>query len=104
MTAVFVPGRPLWSASEPVEVQKLIVTHKLTAIQLSTLREFAAAPERPLIIQHSTARALRSRGFGEITGKQTNRQMDRDHPKAEFVLNGPGRTFVELLETLKPSA
>lgn len=91
MTAVFVQGRPLWSANEPIEVQRLVVEHKLTAIQLQALREFATAPEAPRIISHSTARALRSRNLGEITGKQTNRQMDRDHPKAEFVLNAPGR-------------
>lgn len=102
MTAVFVQGRPLWSAREPLEVQRLVVEHRLTATQLQTLREFAEAPTAPRTISHSTARALRSRGFGEITGKQTNRQMDRDHPKAEFRLGETGRALVGRLTASAP--
>ncbi len=93
-----VKGRPAWCRDESVAVQRLIVEHRLTQLQFKALRDFAgqeAGTRRRL--QHSTAQALRSRGFGEITGKQLNRTISREHPKAEFEINEAGTAFVHAI-------
>lgn len=88
-----VPGRPAWARDEPVAIQRLIVEHALSKQQLRELREFAAAeggPGTPRSIAHSSARALRDRGFGDIGTKLSSGPMMRAHPRAEFALNDAG--------------
>jgi hypothetical protein len=90
-----VPGRPAWARDEPVAVQRLIVEHALSKQQLRELREFAAAEGGPGVmrmIAYSSARALRERGFGDISGKRgAPGKMARAHPRAEFALNDAGQ-------------
>jgi hypothetical protein len=102
MTAVHVPGRPHWVRDEPLEVQRLVVEHRLNQSQLRALREFTDGPERPRGLPHSTARALRSRGLGDISSKQLNHRTLRGHPRAEFVLNEKGRAVVAALLEADP--
>jgi hypothetical protein len=102
MSAVFVPGRPFWARDETVGVQRLVVAHKLNATQLKALREFIGSPDAPRILMHSTARALRSRGLGEITSKQMNSRTTRDHPRAQFLLTDHGRELVAALAEADP--
>lgn len=94
-------GRPPWAAREPLEMQRLIVEHKLTQLLLQTLREFATAEfdgqatERK--VPHSIARAIRTRGLGEITGTWTPGSLDRRHPTAAVKLNDDGWTLARSL-------
>lgn len=100
-----VQGRPFWTRDESVEIQRLVVEHRLTRTQLKTLREYT--PEtllQPRRLEHSTARALCNRGWGDITAKQMNRQLSRAHPKAQFVLNETGRAIVTALTRGSPDA
>lgn len=90
---VFVPGRPAWSAGESVEVQRLIVEHRLTGLQLRALRELADEPSMPRFISHSVARALRGRGLGDIGAKQLAKTLTRGHPQAQFKLNEKGQAL-----------
>lgn len=94
MSAVFVPGRPAWSRDEPLEVQAVIVKHKLTQPLLRVLRDFALGDlTHGRIIAHSSARALRERGFGDISSKLTG-AASRQYPRAEFFLSETGKAIV----------
>lgn len=85
-------GRPAWACREPVEVQRLVVEHSLTKLQLRTLRDFAAGDvAAPRQVPHAVARALRDRGLGDITTKVASGTLQRSHPKAEFLLSAAGQ-------------
>lgn len=92
-----VKGRPSWARNEPLYVQRLILRHRLTAPQLAALREYVAQKTIRREISHSTAVALRARGFGEIVATALRNRSLREHPKAEFELNPVGVALLEAL-------
>lgn len=99
-----VPGRPYWARDEPAELQILIVTHRLTGLQLRALRELGAEPGTARFVSHSVARALRERGLGEIISKQLAKTLTRGHPQAQFLLNETGRELVNAIARLAGQA
>lgn len=86
-----VKGRPPWSRDEPLEVQRFVVEHRLTSTQLRALRQYADDPGAAHRLSYSTARALMTRGWGEIAGSKIAPPLSRDHPRAKFVLNDAGK-------------
>lgn len=101
---------PAWARQYPEGVQRVVIAHQLTGIQLRALMEFREDPGAELVLSHSTARALRSRDLGDLTGKfrSGTGSMDRNHPRSGFRLNEKGQAVAVALadatsaETLVP--
>lgn len=99
MSAVFVAGRPAWSADEAVPVQRLIVEFKLTQKQFQQMREFAecVSDGAVLTMPDSTGRALRDRGLAEVTGKPMKQDI-KAHPVCYAQLTETGKAFTRVLQ------
>lgn len=100
MTGVVpLPKIPAWARQYPEGVQRVVVAHQLTGTQLRALMEFREDPGAELVLSHSTARALRSRDLGDLTGKfrSGTGSMDRNHPRSGFRLNEKGQAVAVAL-------
>lgn len=99
-----IAGRPKWAENEPVNVQRLVLQHKLTAPQFRELRKFAdnsAGIDQPRKISASLARALVNRNLGDIVnhGRELAGKMSRYHPEVYLRLNENGMKLAVRLGT-----
>lgn len=95
-----IAGRPSWARDEPLEVQRLIVEHRLTQKTVRTLREFTgdgADVTASRRMPHPVARALRERQLGNLSSTYTPGALMRGHPDASFELNAAGRSLANAL-------
>lgn len=99
-----VTGRPKWAEHEPIDVQRLVLQHKLTAPQFRELRKFADNPagvDQPRKISASLARALVNRDLGDIVnhGRELAGRMSRYYPEIYLRLNKDGMKLAVRLGT-----